>query len=141
MSALWSKPAGELRDTWQARVLAAAKGTTQAVAIIILAQEWPTVMPVLLRVVFPGFTDLKRPFLIGYARIWTNGAVLCPAMFDDGKRTIRLYDNADQMNREFRDLADKLKLSDADRAELFRVLKRWVVCDHRIGVNGERLAS
>jgi hypothetical protein len=141
MSSLSSKAAGDLRNTWQARLLAVAKGTEQAVSLIILAQEWPNAMDALLRVVFPGFTDLKRPFLIGYARIWTNGAVLCPAMFHDGKRTVRLYDNPQQLNDAFRNLADKLKLDDGDRADLFRVLKRWVVADHRIGVNGERLAS
>lgn len=141
MSSLHSKAAGDLRNTWQARLLAAAKGTDQAVAIIILAQEWPNAMDALLRVVFPGFTDLKRPFLSGYARIWTNGAVLCPAMFNDGRRVIRLYDNPQHLTDAFRKLADTLKLDDADRADLFRVLKRWVVADHRIGVNGEKLAS
>jgi hypothetical protein len=128
-------------SSWQIRLLREAKNNDQAVAVIILAQEWPNKLKEWLRLAFPGFTDLKRPFLIGYAHIWTNGAVVCPAMFHDGRRTVRLYDNPQQLNDAFRKLADKLKLDDGDRADLFRVLKRWVVADHRIGVNGERLAS
>lgn len=136
-----SKSAAELRDEWPVKALVEAKGTLKAVIVVILAQEWPTILPVLLRVAFRNFTDLKRPFLTGYAHIWTNGAVLCHAVFDDGRRLIKIYDTAEQMNRECRDLADKLKLSDRDRNEFFRIVKRWVVRDHRIDVNGVRLAS
>jgi hypothetical protein len=131
----------ELRDMWQCRALMHAKGTLQAVITICLAQEWPTALPVLLRVAFPGFTDLKRPFLCGYAQIWNNGALVCEAMFDDGKRAIKVYDRADQLNWELRILADKLKLGDRDRSDLFRVVGRWIVRDRRVGANGERLAS
>lgn len=136
-----SKSAQELRDEWPVRALVEAKGTLLAVVVVVLAQEWPTILPVLLRVAFREFRDLKRPFLTGYAHVWTNGSVLCHAMFDDGKRLIKIFDTAEQMNREVRDLADKLKLSDRDRGELFRIVKRWVVRDHRINVNGVRLAS
>lgn len=136
-----SKSADELRQEWPVRALVAAKGQPLAILTVMLAQEWPTILPTLLHVAFKGFRDLKRPFLTGYARIWTNGAVLCQAVFDDGKRAIKLYENAEQMNREFRDLADKLKFSDRDRSELFRLLKKWIVADHRLNVNGERLAS
>lgn len=137
-----NKHVDELRAMWQVRALAQSKGTLQQVIVICLAQEWPTIMDTLLRAAIPGFTDLKRPFLFGYAQIWNNGALVCEAMFDDGKRAIKLYDRAEKLNWELRNLADKLKLGDRERSELFRIVGRWIVRDRRADVNGERrLAS
>jgi hypothetical protein len=36
------------------------------------------------------------------------------------------------MRDAFRRLADRLKLNDADRIELFKCVQRWVVADRRL---------
>ena len=36
------------------------------------------------------------------------------------------------LRNDFRRLADKIKLSDADRVELFAAVKNWVVADRRL---------
>jgi hypothetical protein len=36
------------------------------------------------------------------------------------------------MQNDFRRLADRLKLSDADRIEMFKCVQRWVVADRRL---------
>ena len=139
---LLKKHADELRLMWQSRALAASEGKMQRVLMVVLAYEYAAAMPVLLAATFPGFTDIERPFLSSYATIMPNGKVVCEMVDKDGsKKTVAIYDNKDKYVYDMRQLADKLKLSDDERAEMFGALSRWIVKDMRIGPHGERLAS
>lgn len=139
---LLRKHAEELRQMWQSRALAASEGKMQRVLMVVLAYEYAAAMPVLLAATFPGFTDIERPFLSSYATIVPSGKVVCQMVDRDGsKKTVAIYDSKDKYVADMRALADKLKLSDKDRAEMFGVLQRWIVADMRVGPNGERLAS
>lgn len=141
MTALHTKHAQELRDTWQGRTLAETKGKLFIVVMAIISHEWPTALPTLLRTVFPDFRDIARPFINSYATITRSGRVVASVMTDDGPRLQIIFESEAEMVKEFRDLADRLKLPDGERIEMTAVLKKWVVADHRINVMGERKAS
>lgn len=136
---LTHKHAQELRDTWQARLLAEAEGREYAVAQCIIALEWPTALPVLMRVVFPGFLDIKRPFLTGYAVTQIDGSVWCSMIDRDYSWcNVRVYDHERDLTAEYRAIADRLKLNDADRTMMFDALRKWVTSDLRIDEYGKR---
>jgi hypothetical protein len=128
------KHAQELRDMWQARALAEARGRTAAVLLSVLAHNYDEVMPTLLRVVFPGFSSITAPFLTSAGRVSKTGAIVADVVDRHGKITKRspLYPSEFALRDDFRRLADRLKLSDADRMEMFEAIKRWVVCDYRL---------
>jgi hypothetical protein len=137
-----AKVAGQIEEMWQCRALRASDGRMRQVMLVMLAKEYAAAMPVLLRVAFPGFVDLSLPMLVGYATIVWSGRMLCDLMDRDGiikKETI--YDSVEEFIAEARRLADGLKLNDKDRYEMFTVLQKWVVADHRINHEGRRLAS
>jgi hypothetical protein len=137
--ALIRKHAQELRDTWQARLLAKAEGKEFAVALAIIALEWPTAVPMLLRTVFPGFTDITRPFLTGYASVQIDGSLYCAVIERDYSwNYIRLYNTEIEMTAAFRIIADNLKLDDADRTMMFDILRKWVTSDMRVDEYGRR---
>lgn len=135
--------AQKLRDTWQARALAETKGRLAAVVLGVLFHNFAEVMPILLRVVFPGFRDIKRPFLSGGATVLANGMVACGLVSSgsDAPRQMIIYEREACIVKDFRDLADRLKLNDADRVEMMGAIKKWVVADHCIDHLGRRLAS
>jgi hypothetical protein len=139
---LLKKHADELRAMWQSRALAASEGKMRRVLTVVLSYEYAAAMPILLAATFPGFTDIARPFLSSYATIVPSGKVVAEMVDRDGsKKTIAVYDSGDKYVADMRALADKLKLSDEERTEMFKVLQRWIVKDMRIGPYGERLAS
>ena len=139
---LLSLEAARLRDTWQGRALAEARGRTAAVLLAVIAAEWPTVLPTLLRVVFPGFIDIDRPFLRGYAQIAPSGAVICEMVDRDANvAVVPIYESKDRLLGDFRRLADRLKLKDEDRVTLFAVLGKWIVKDARVDHEVRKLAS
>jgi hypothetical protein len=47
-------------------------------------------------------------------------------------KNVGLYRNTLKLRDAFRRLADRLKLDDQERLEMFSALKRWVVCDYRL---------
>lgn len=124
----------DLRSTWQARTLEAARGKTAAVLLSVLAHNYDEAMSTLLRVVFPGFTSIKAPFLCSAGRVAKNGAVVANMVNRNGTITkdAVLYRDETELRDDFRKLADGLKLSDADRIEMFGAVKRWVVADRRL---------
>ena len=138
---LLKKSAGELCAMWQSRALRVSTGKMQRVLMVVLSYEYAAAMPVLLRATFQGFTDIERPFLSSYATIMPSGRVVCEMIDSDGtKKQVAIYESEEKFTTDMRDLADKLKLSDTERAEMFKVLARWIVKDMRIGLHGERLA-
>lgn len=150
MNPLLSKHAKELRDTWQARALAESKGHTQAVVQAILFHGYLDAMQILMRVVWPnrplarnGWTEISRPFFVGGAQILPNGKVevnMISSLGDNPGRTV-IYESQDELIKTFRDLADQLKLNDADRIEMMGAVAKWVVADRRIDHLGRKLAS
>lgn len=131
---LASTHAQKLRDDWQCRLLAEAKGTAAAVVLAMLGNLYYEAMHTMLRVVFPQFRQLVPPLLTGFATIAPTGQVLCDYIDANWSlhRNRAVYDSEEAFLKEFRDLADKLKFSDADRAAMFRDLARWVSRDMRL---------
>lgn len=128
------KHAQELRETWQARALAVATGRTGAVLLSVLAHNYDDAMSVLLRVVFPGFTSITAPFLCTAGKIAKSGAVVADVVCKYGRIAKQdvIYKNTTELQNDFRRLADRLKLSDAERIEMFKAVQRWIVCDYRL---------
>lgn len=142
MNLMLHKHAQEVRDMWQSRALAAAEGALARVLLAIFAEAYPTALKTLLLVTFPGFVDIQRPFLRGYATIVPSGRVVCDMVCTDGTvRKETVYESQEKFIYDARKLADKLKLADKDRVEMFGLLSKWISSDMRIGVNGQRLVS
>jgi hypothetical protein len=131
----------DLRATWQARILVAAQekreGVIGAVALSVLAHSYgETVTDVLLPVLFPGFVGLTAG-LCSAGRVDKTGAVVANFVEKSGAITKNypLYRDEIALRDDFRRLADQLKLTDADRVEMFAAVKRWVVADRRLDPN------
>lgn len=138
----YRKEEAELREMWQARVLRESEGRLQRVLLVVFAKEYAAALPVLLRVAIPGFEDIKRPFLSGYATIMQSGRIVCDCVGRDGELSkVAVYQSENEFVTEMRGLADKLKLSDSDREEMFAVLRKWIVADKRINQFGQKFAS
>src|SRR4051812_42077375 len=84
-TALQSRLAFDLRATWQARALEAARGQTAAVLLSVLAHNYDEQMLTLLQVTFPGFTSIQPPFLVSAGRVMKNGAVVADVFRAIGK--------------------------------------------------------
>lgn len=149
MLALVSDPAyqrelQELRETWQAKVLAAAaredhgwvvpNNALGACVLSVLADNFDEAMPTLLRAVFPNFKSLGPPILCSSAKVAKNGMIMADMIRTNGLRIKNqaFFRNENHLQAEFRLLADRLKLSDDARVELFSAVKKWVVCDYRL---------
>src|SRR5437879_4203893 len=125
MAAVESRLAFDLCDTWQAKVLLAAQaktdGVTGAVALSVMAHNFDDAMPVLLQVLFPGFTSIAAPFLCSAGRVDKTGAVVANVVNKSGgiQKDYVLYRSEIELRDDFRKLADQIKLNDADRREMF----------------------
>lgn len=134
--------ADRLRETWEARALRHARGKFGAALVGVLFNEYAEKMPVLLRAAFPGFRDVALPAFTGYATVLATGVVVCD-MFDRERvlhHNVPVFDTEQDMIKQFRDLADNLKLDDAERIALTEMVKRWVVADLRVNHMGVKVA-
>jgi hypothetical protein len=124
----------ELRDSWQGRCLAAARGKTAAVLLSVLAHSYDDAMMVLLKAVFPGFKSITAPFFSTAGKVAKTGHIVADMVTKTGKiaKDFPIYLNEIELRDDFRRLADQLKLNDADRVEMFGAVKRWVVADRRL---------
>ena len=123
----------DLRASWQVKVMIATRGQQIGmVTMSVLAHTYDEAMPALL-----ALADLDEPplpCLVSAARISKSGAVVADVVDRMGTR-IRdavIYRNEFLLRDDFRKLADRLKLSDTDRIELFKCVQRWVVADRRL---------
>lgn len=142
--ALWSRPAQLLREQWQCRLLVAANGGRTeinfpmnerlAVALVMIAHSYYEAVPILMRVAFRNFRQLKPPCWSGPATIARTGQVACTYISSAGSefKNARVYDSEDDLIKDFRNLADTLKFDDEDRDAMFACLKRWVTRDNRL---------
>lgn len=140
------KSVEEVCGLWQSRALREADGKMQRVLLAALRAEYPADLIVLLKSTF-GEIDIPNPFYRGYATIVPTGRLVCEVVDRDGsglvwRGVVKVYDSETDFVSGMRRLADKLKLSDTDRVDMFRVLQKWVTQDQRLDLNSEkRLAS
>jgi hypothetical protein len=124
-----------MRETWQARALVATQRQHIGVILLsVLAHTFDDAMPVLLRVAFPGFTSISAPFLCTAGKVGKSGQIVADVVNKVGTidRDVAVYGSETALRDDFRRLADTLKLSDADRIEMFKCVQRWVVADRRL---------
>jgi hypothetical protein len=127
--------AQDLRESWQGRILAhTQKRAIGLVVLSMLAHNFDEAMPVLLRVVFPGFEGLRLPGLCSAGKVDRNGTIVADYLDRDGRKhnDVVIFTSLDHLQGAFRRVADELKLTDQERLELFSAVKRWVVADRRI---------
>lgn len=131
---LESHIAFDLRASWQCRALTEAKGQLGAVVLSVLAHNFDEAMPVLLRIVFPGFTSIAAPFYCSAAKVAKTGAIVADVVTKDGQivKDAVVFRSEAEMQGQFRSFADHLKLNDKDRIAFFKCVQRWVVADRRL---------
>src|SRR5262245_30944093 len=126
---LWNKHRDELAMVWQGRLLAHTRYEPVGMVVLsILAHNYDTAMPVLLRAIFPGFESISTPFICSTARIDKNGAVVADVVWDDWQPVSKdqvIFHDETHMRDRLRKLADQLKLSDDDRKQLFIAARKW----------------
>jgi hypothetical protein len=129
-----SKIAEELRTSWQAKVLARTGGHLNAVVMSVLAHSFDEAMPVLLRVVYPGFESISAPFYCSAAKINKFGVVVADVVTKTGEivKDSPVFENERLMREMFAALADRIQLADADRKQLYACVNRWIVADQRL---------
>src|SRR6185312_15820943 len=92
------------------------------VVLSILAHSYDDAVQTLLQVVAPGIRiGADLPYLRTAGKIAKTGHVIADLTTLDGKilRSAKIFRDTAEMQSTFRRLADDLKLSDADRRELF----------------------
>jgi len=125
----------DLRGSWQARALVAATGPARMVMLSVLAH---TLEQAVVTLCFAAFADfdgsLPLPALTTAAKIDKTGSVVGDVCDRWGAihRDEVLFRTEIEMRDAFRRLADRLKLSDSDRIEMFKYVQRWVVADRRL---------
>lgn len=125
----------DLRGSWQARALVETKGPARMVMLSVLAH---TLEEAVITLCFAAFHDfdgrLPIPALVSAARIAKTGAVVADMVdrFGTIKKDTVLFKTELEMRDAFRRLADRMKLSDSDRIEMFKYVQRWVVADRRL---------
>jgi len=125
----------DLRGSWQARALGSSRGLFRAVLMSVLAHTLDEAMPALCAVAFPDFDGvLPPPFLTTAAKIDKSGAIVADVCNRFGVifKDQVIFHNETVMRDVFRERADAMKLSDADRIEMFKCVQRWVVADRRL---------
>lgn len=131
--------AARLRETWQCRALEAAKGVPRLVLMSVLIAEYPTALPTVMRVLGISDDDLL-PALLGYAQIDKAGQIICLGVDRHRSRKwVKVYDNEEKLKYDFRKLADKIKLNDAERAKMFELIQKWVAQDLRYDHEGRKV--
>ncbi len=126
----------ELRASWQGRVLLFADLVSiqlKAALLSLLADSYEDALPFLLSAVF-GDWHIEPPFYCSNPKINKRGCIVADLLMPDGVllKGAAIFSGSQQMQDIFRRLADRMKLSDADRLELFSCVHRWVKADLRL---------
>lgn len=129
--------AEDLRQTWQGRVLSDTRCRgIGAVVLSVLAHAFDAeVVVTLMRCVDPQWTHVAAPFICSAAKVHKTGTVVADVVWRDNRPPSKnelIFWNERDLRDAFRRLADRLKLNDQDRVELFTCVKRWVVADLRL---------
>jgi hypothetical protein len=108
------------------------------VMLSVLAHTLEQAVVTLCFAAFPDFDgSLPNPVIISAARVAKTGAIIADTTDSRGnecKDTV-LFDSELQMRDAFRRLADRMKINDDERIEMFKYVQRWVVADRRLDPN------
>jgi len=129
--------ADELRETWQARAIIASKYDPLGMVVLsVLDHSFDEAMPMLMHLLFPGFVSVTTPFICSHGKINKRGHIVADVLwYSDGRLPVKnvvIFRSTRGLEKSFRELADRLKLSDKDRRELFAAARRWVAADERL---------
>lgn len=127
--------AHELRESWQGRALFFALKNPQLKTCLLslLADNYDDTMPFLLHAVY-GSAEVRAPFYCSNPKINKRGCIVADLIMPDGfkyKNSVVFLTEL-QMEIQFRRLADRLKLDDAERIDLFVCIRHWVKSDQRL---------
>jgi hypothetical protein len=125
----------DLHDSWQARVLSKSEGPLRAIVLSVLAHNFDDAVLTLCALIFEDFDgSLPLPSLTTAAKISKSGAIVANVVDADGViiPDLRIFASEQKMRDTFRHLADRCRLSDSDRIELFKCVQAWVVADRRL---------
>jgi hypothetical protein len=125
----------DLRGSWQCRGLVETTGPARMVVLSVLAHTLETAVVTLCFAAFADFDgSLPLPALTTAAKIDKTGAVVADVCDRSGgiHKDQVLFKTEIEMRDAFRRLADRLKLSDPDRVEMFKYAQAWVVADRRL---------
>lgn len=125
----------ELRESWQGRALHFARDNPQlrTCLLSVLADNYDDALPFLLAAV-TGRPTIEAPFYCSNPKINKRGMIVADLIMPDGfkYRDAVIFLNQLQMESTFRKLADRLKLDDAERIDLFIAVRHWVKADQRL---------
>jgi hypothetical protein len=128
----------DLHNSWQTQALLATTGPARMIMLSVLAHTLERAVVTLCYEAFLDFDgSLPLPALVTAAKIDKTGAVVADVLDKAGAihKDMVLFKNEIQMRDSFRKLADRMKLNDADRIEMFKYAQRWVVADRRLDPN------
>lgn len=134
--------AEELRQSWQGRALALTSLEAPKLCRVLMsvfADNYDEAMPFLLHSVF-GTSAIVAPFLCTSPKIDKAGRIVADMISKHGtkQKGYVVFDDEDQMQGVFRRLADRMRLSDADRIDLFIAVRHWVKADQRLDPTMDR---
>lgn len=133
--------AHELRESWQGRALHLARANPQLKTCLLslLADNYDETLPFLLHAVY-GSTAIMAPFYCSNPVIDKRGLIVADLIGPDGfkYKNAVIFTSSMQMEATFRKLADRLRLDDAERVDLFVCARHWVKADQRFDPNFDR---
>lgn len=127
----------DLPGSWQVRALREAQGQTITALESVLAHTYEHVLLTMIQAAFPFRerpTEPTLPCIASNVKVDKTGAIVGDVIDKRHRVTkdVVIYRSEVEMQNDFRRLADRLKLSDADRVEMFKCVQRWVVADRRL---------
>lgn len=124
----------DLQASWQVRALRAAQGQTLMALESVLSFTYEHVILIMIETAFPWRFEPTLPCISSNPVVSKTGAVVADVIDRDHHvaKNQTIYKSEVAMQNDFRSLADRLKLSDADRVEMFKCVQRWVVADRRL---------
>ena len=127
----------DLRGSWQVKALAEAKGQTAMALESILAHTYEHVVLTMIQVANPHRHEPLLPCIASNPVVAKSGAIVADVIMPNHHvaKDAVIYGSKGKLRDDFRRLADRLRLSDADRIEMFKCVQRWVVADRRLDPN------
>lgn len=130
----------DLRESWQIKAIREAKGQTWMVLLSVLAHTYDHALLFMMPYVYPDFDgSIPAPHLTTAAKIDKSGAIVADVVDRNGViKEVAIYSSELALRDDFRRLADRMRLNDADRTELLKCVQRWVVADRRLDPTFDR---
>lgn len=132
-----------IRDTWQAKILCAARGGMATIVPSILAHsESELMMMNLMMVCDPPCWDMSRmslrtPFLCSVAKVDKRGRVVADVIEREvfegpmRRKNAVLFHDVEQLRDLLRYTADEAGLDDTERIRFFSAAVKWLAADMR----------